>query len=173
VTSSSRAFLRRSFFNGRGRDYEIFVYDADGRLARIIRRDLVGALAEEVQPLLFAFVDSFAAAQGFPPEVVTEFREDYLERPRPERLPVFTDLVVDAMGHLWVERYRPRYGNIDPLWETGPREWDVFDSGGRWIGTVLVPDRVRVREIGRDYVLGVWRDELGVEFVRTYEMDRL
>ena len=27
-------------------------------------------------------------------------------------------------------------------------------------------------EIGEDYVLGLWRDELGVEYVRMYGLER-
>jgi hypothetical protein len=46
--------------------------------------------------------------------------------------------------------------------------WSVFDSEGRFLGTVETPTGGRVQQIGGDFVLGVWRDELDVEYVRLY-----
>jgi hypothetical protein len=51
-----------------------------------------------------------------------------------------------------------------------PPRWIVFDSDGRWLGAVEVPPNGRVSEIGADYVLGVWRDELDVERVQMFEL---
>jgi hypothetical protein len=36
------------------------------------------------------------------------------------------------------------------------------------LGSVLMPKGLQLFEIGEDYVLGLWRDELGVQFVRRY-----
>ena len=36
--------------------------------------------------------------------------------------------------------------------------------------TVVRPPGFRPHDIGADYVLGVWRDELGIEFVRMYDL---
>jgi len=44
----------------------------------------------------------------------------------------------------------------------------VFDPGGRWLGEMTLPEGFRVFEIGKDYALGVYRDELGIEHVRMY-----
>lgn len=83
--------------------------------------------------------------------------------PIPDRLPAYGDeMQVDAGGNLWVERYRLP-------WES-ERWWDVFDPEGRWLGAVRTPDRVRVLEIGRDYLLGRHLDELRVERVRLYRL---
>ena len=84
------------------------------------------------------------------------------DAPLPRYLPVYQDLLVDGTGRIWVERYRAPG-------ETTP-EWDVFDVDGIWLGKVETPHRFRVMEIGDDYLAGVFRDELDVEYVRVYEL---
>ena len=51
----------------------------------------------------------------------------------------------------------------------GPR-WTVFDPRGRMLGTIETPGSGRVTEIGEDYLLGIWTDELDVEQVRMYRL---
>ena len=38
------------------------------------------------------------------------------------------------------------------------------------MGTVEMPTEFQPFEIGENYVLGVWTDDLGVEYVQTYAM---
>ncbi len=86
-------------------------------------------------------------------------REDGLE-PIPERYAAFDRVVVDRLDHLWVHRLYP--GDT----------WDVFDPSGQWVTTLALPEDFMVHDIGEDYVLGVWRDELRVQNVRMYSLDR-
>lgn len=79
------------------------------------------------------------------------------ETPFPDRMPAYARLPVDALGHLWAERYRPP-------WEEGS-SWCVFDGRGVWLGELPAPSGLRIFEIGADYVLGLERDEVGVPFV--------
>ena len=53
-----------------------------------------------------------------------------------------------------------------------PRRWSVFDREGRWLGSVETPAGLSVREIGEDYLLGTWKDDVGVEHVRVHRLDR-
>jgi hypothetical protein len=48
--------------------------------------------------------------------------------------------------------------------------WTVFDREHRMLGTVTTPPRFIVSWIGEDLVLGIWRDEFDVEYVRGYEL---
>ena len=48
--------------------------------------------------------------------------------------------------------------------------WSVFESSGAWLGDVVVPSRLQVLEVGVDYVLGIWHDELDEESVRVYSL---
>ncbi len=49
--------------------------------------------------------------------------------------------------------------------------WDG-DTDGIYLGTVKLPHDLRQVEIGPDYVLGVATDELGIEQVRLFGLDR-
>jgi hypothetical protein len=79
-------------------------------------------------------------------------------------LPGFTDLHYDNEGFIWANAY------VSP-WETGSSAM-VFSVAGELLGSVILPERFTIHEIGVDYVLGVWRDDLDVEFIRMYELDR-
>ena len=46
----------------------------------------------------------------------------------------------------------------------------MFDSEGCMLGRVVVPKNGRITEIGSDYLMGVWRTELGVEQVKMYRI---
>lgn len=53
-----------------------------------------------------------------------------------------------------------------------PQTWGVFDPCGAWLGTVEVPHNLDIQGIGLDYVLGVVTDDLGVERVEMYRLQR-
>ena len=50
--------------------------------------------------------------------------------------------------------------------------WSVFDPEGRLVGSLDMPDGVEVLEIGENYLLGLYRDEFEVEYVRAYGLTR-
>jgi hypothetical protein len=86
------------------------------------------------------------------------------EMPFPATFPAFADLMADPDGNLWVLDYsRPGEER---------RHWTVFSPEGRALGMVETPAGLRILEIGRDYVLGVWQDDLDVEHVRMHRLDR-
>lgn len=78
----------------------------------------------------------------------------------PDSLPAHGRVLFDALGNLWVESYRLRGQGSVP--------WQVFDEGGSLLGSVLVPERFHLFEVGGDYVLGKWWDELDVEHVQLF-----
>jgi hypothetical protein len=45
-----------------------------------------------------------------------------------------------------------------------------LDPDGRWLGEITFPERFVLTDVGFDYVLGWWRDDLGVESVRLYDL---
>ena len=87
-----------------------------------------------------------------------------------DTLPAFTGLVASTDDHLWVRLPRA----LSELERTPERmstnQWSVFDPDGRWLGTVGTPLQLDVRIIGPDYVLGVWKDDLDVEYVRLHKL---
>ncbi|HET9948443.1 MAG TPA: hypothetical protein VFQ22_05955 [Longimicrobiales bacterium] len=83
----------------------------------------------------------------------------------PPTVPPASQLLVDAEGDLWARHY----------WtfsSAGPETWSVFSRDGYLLGTVETPERLQARQIGRDFLLGIWTDDLDVRFVRKYALER-
>ena len=91
-------------------------------------------------------------------------REGYKQIPPPERTPEFAALKVDDAGDLWVRRY-------GPPWDPSP-DWDVYDANGAPRAHVRLPARFDPMHIGRDFVLGVRKDDLDVEHIELYRLTR-
>lgn len=140
--------------------YEVRAYSPDGTLERVIRR--IGPL-----PVVRAgHLDSarerrLAWAEGRGRRQQTARALAAL--PTPATFPAYERLAVDVDGRLWVARYR-RPGDTTVA-------WDVFDRGGRLLGAVEMPARLRPLEIGSDYVLGVRSDALDVQRVVLYDVE--
>jgi hypothetical protein len=92
--------------------------------------------------------------------------EDFLSQiPWPETVPAVSRLIVDSDGCLWVRPYR-----IWPAPPGGP--WIVFAPDGRRLGTIEIPDPFELGAITFDRIYGVWTDDLDVETVRVFALDR-
>ena len=92
-----------------------------------------------------------------------------------ETHPAHHGFLVDRSGYLWVLRYNPRRfdnGRIPPPIFDETSSWDIFDPQGIWLGLVHTPPRFVLYEVGEDYLLGMWRDELEVEYVQMYGLVR-
>ena len=150
--------------------YEIKAYAADGSLARIVRRDHQARTPTEAD--------------------LERFKADYLDRitdadfrqkmivvldalPLPSSFPAFTPIErdelgieVDALDYLWVREYRlPGDQDDHPL-------WTVFDPDGIVQGFIETPRGLVIYEIGEDYILGKVFDELWVEYVQMWPLNR-
>lgn len=117
------------------------------------------------------------------PDVRAKLRAEDDRFSVPDSLSIARDQYVDVLGFMWVLR-APAGDDKGVLIEVaGPdgspmgtmRSYsglhDVFRPDGRYLGTVMMPRLDKV-EIGTDYVLGVMRDDLGVEFVKMFDLDR-
>lgn len=152
---------RAHLFLGSGDEPEVTVHRPSGELARVIRwsaaRRPVGAVEIE------RFKADFAARWADSSQ--REFWNGWLrDVPFPDALPTFGQLLVDRMGHLWVREYHPP-------WEEATR-WSVFSPEGEWLSDVEVPAGLTITDVGADYVLGRWSDELDVQYVRMYALRR-
>ena len=56
-------------------------------------------------------------------------------------------------------------------WEVNAR-WLTFAPDGKLVGRFQLPDRMQVMEIGADYLLGLYRDDMEVEYLRLYDLTR-
>ncbi|MFC1575438.1 hypothetical protein ACFL5A_02165 [Gemmatimonadota bacterium] len=86
-----------------------------------------------------------------------------------DSVPAFETLVVGPIGTIWVKRIKPPLellpGELRLFPENPERTWDVFDSAGRYLGLVTLPDRFDPMVFRADRVFGRWRDELDVPYV--------
>ena len=82
--------------------------------------------------------------------------------PPPYRTPI-RRLLTDRTDLVWVE--------LD-VGQPERHEWLVTDTVGTVRARVTTPDAVNLLEIGEDYVIGLWRDTLGVEYVQMHRLER-
>ncbi len=151
----------RHLFLASGDRWEVRGFSPDGTLERIIRWDRPPLPVTTADVVLLTEEE---VAEAGDPARAREIRDELEEMPVPEFMPAFAGLVADAHGYLWVERSRP------PA-DTTPR-FDILDPEGRVVGWVSLPEALELLEIGPDYLLGLHRDELGVEYLRMYELTR-
>lgn len=142
--------------------WEIRDFDVNGRLRTLIRRE------EPRRELTEELVDRSKelTMRGAPADPATrrEWERTVEEAPYPDSIPALRRMRVDRDGMLWVQAY-------DAPGDTA-LVWSVFDAQGQWLSDVQLPLELELHEIGTDYVLGVVRDELGVERVRMLSLDR-
>ncbi len=167
MAASSRAFGRSpvatasadAFYFGSSDSYEIARYDGNGQLQRLIRRthERLDVTPEDIESWI---EERLADADD---ENQRAFWEKlYADMPFPETMPAYERLIVDDEGSLWVEEYR-RPTDEQP-------RWTVFDAEGVMLGEVETPPEFQVFQIGSDFVLGRWTDDLDVEHVQLYKL---
>jgi hypothetical protein len=139
--------------------FEIFIHNAEGKVARVIR--------------VAAPPDTIPSSEKRDAETVrmSEFgpdgRRDMRIKPGavvwPETYPAFQSIIVDEVGNLWVRRYpRPGAGVS--------ASWVVIDSAGTLVGQVKVPVVSSLLEIGERHMIGRVLDTLGVESIKVYRI---
>lgn len=141
-----------------GRTSEISEYGLDGDLRRIFR--LAGPGRPVTEEIVEGALD-LATSDGRSREL---WERIFSQIPIPDTLPWFNSLQVDEEGWLWAEVYE---------WKPAqPVEWILFDPAGRARGSIKTPPGLEVHRIGEDFVLGVWKDDLDVEYVKRYRLRR-
>jgi hypothetical protein len=141
--------------------YSLDVYRRDGAREAVIR---LAVEPQEVRPGDYEFLRDEAMAS-----VRSDFQrqtegESWDAMPRHETFPAFHSLMADDSGNLWVRDY---------LVPSDDRSlWTVFDREGTALGKVETPAGLQIFEIGDDYVLGVWEDELEVEWLRLHALEK-
>lgn len=153
---------RYFFFSDQAR-YEIEVYKDSGALVRLIRleQEPVAVTAEDGERYIQDMVDQ---AGGGDPSQASAIRALLGDIPLPETFPPHGELRGDYADGLWVQDFqRPGAEN---------RAWNVVDDTGALVGRVTLPERFNPLQIEADYILGLGWDEMGVEYVRLYDLSR-
>ena len=150
---------------GMPNSYEIRKLDRRGVVVSILRKTFERVLTKR------AHVDSAIGAwQRWMSRVNNRFVASQLAMlagtPAAEMLPSFGPQAfrVTANGGLWVPRFAAAFDHLGM--------WDVFGPDGIFLGSMTLPERFRPIDVGVDYVIGLWTNADGVEYVRVYGLDR-
>lgn len=149
---------REGYCHTTGETFSLRCYDLDGVPHRIIDLDY------ELIPTTEAMVEKhFEEQWRNAPEnrrrAIMRLRQ---ELPIPDHLPAIASASVDAAGNFWLQEY-PDIGA--PVTHA---LWRIFSPNGRLISQIEMPRRFAPFEIGVDFVIGAWRDDLDVEYVGVY-----
>lgn len=147
------------FYAGSQDDNEIGYYDLRGRLVSLLRWPGADRVVTEADVEAYRNYYLDRADDENDRRRTGEWLQ---EQTYPERFPAHGDLIVDSEGYLWVEEFHPDW--------VEHRFWVVFDDELRMLGTVRMPGRFVVQQIGSDFVLGYSWDELEVEYIVLYRL---
>lgn len=157
-------------YAGFGATWDIGVWDQSGELVRRVQRDWVPVQITSSQRQ--AYGRSLTEQGEGDPRLEEAYRQLAEEMIYPSSFPAFDRIVPDGSGRLWVQRPQ-----VEPPWSEAidynpvrphPSHWDLFDPDGAWLGTLTVPARFRVMDVGVDYVAGVAKDDLDVEKIQVW-----
>jgi len=154
-------------------DRSIEVYDTSGDLARVLRIDV--PRVEVDSRTMDAWIEDFIedAAEGSD-DIGESLRRSFEDTPTPDSIPLIRSLVTDTDGNVCAERYPEAFGGPPVFWCFSPdglllRVIALREAPSRG----LHPFHDAQLEIGEDFVLGVWEDELGREYVRRYPLSQV
>ena len=156
ATHAGRIFL------GDAVDMQVEEVTADGGLARILR---IPGYPLELSADVFER-EREARLPDDPAEVRPMTLEFFEDMPVPDRRPAYADVKVDPTGAIWLRPF------LAPSEGDGPETWQVLGPDGAWLGGAEIPADFSVMQIGMDFVLGVYRDELDVEHPRMLGLNR-
>lgn len=126
--------------------------------------DTVLVVARSVAPMAVTAAERDSAVARLRAQYRYAAGHDPRELPSiPAYKPPIDGLIADEAGDLWVARPRAP--------DAATSDWDVFEPGGRFLGTIRLPS-MRVLYIGRRHIAGVLQDSLGVEQVEVLPLDR-
>ncbi len=150
-----------AFWLGTGDAWEVRGYTLDAELVRIVRfvrpqPRVTDALRNAYLAEQLADVDDAGEAR--------QLRERHAAMPSPELVPPYEHFAVDAVEHLWIGEYL--------LPDQVARTYTIVDPEGRATGRLTMPERTLPLDIGTDYVLGLTRDELDVERLTLWRLER-
>lgn len=101
---------------------------------------------------------------GLLAETRTRVRNALRALPLPDGSPAYRYVSVDDAGHAWIREF--------PVEAALAGRWTVVDPGGRVVAVVETPRSFEPHHIGEEFVLGRWRDESDVNFIRFYALER-
>ncbi len=158
-----------AIWHGMNNEYRIGLYE-NATLTRVITKPFERPpLTEGDRDAMLTAIRGFMENAGSPPQLwpairqgitFTEFYPAYAQfRSGPNG-----SLLVQHLLRL-VELSEDELEDINPQVGFGSPNWDVFDSQGRLLGVLRMPDRFQPTRFVANSIYGVWRDDLDVQYV--------
>jgi len=172
-------------FRTQGEEYRIDVFNLNGALVRrITRSHSPRAISQELLEDFETRVRGHYRTLGGGPrrdEEMERIIETRVSLIRVDHLPPTGRLLVGPAGTCWVERrdldespglreFERSFGRVTD--EPKPTTWEVFESSGAYSASVQLPEAFEPHVVSENSVLGVLRDELDVEYVVRFVIDR-
>lgn len=146
---------------GTGEGDSLLVVSLRDRARRVVR------IIRPVRRLTSEHISEFVAdqlARRVGRADTASLRQFYSALEYPATLPPYRRIILDAADRLWVEDYAlPGAKTV---------RWTILDREGRVLATLSCPSNFEFAEVGMNSVRGVWRDELGVQWIREYDIER-
>lgn len=143
--------------------------------AGALEREITWAHEPSVSPeAAFARVVDEAVARAGPDEAA-ETRRRLEAFPIRDAVSAFWHFIVDDEGFVWVRPFEPAEHSLvlGGLRRAGPGgNWAIFSPGGKRVASVDAPEHLELRAVTSDAVVGVRRNDLGVEFVEVHSLVR-
>jgi hypothetical protein len=158
--SSEFAVLGDRFYVAPTENFEIQVYNSAGQLEMLVRKkhENLDVRRADITHMRDQMLERFEDD----PDRRVAIERTLDAMPMHSTMPAISSMRVDDSGNIWIQTYsRPGDEN---------RDWWVFSISGRLLGSVQAPANFRLLQIGEDFVLGRWRDDLDVEHVQLYQL---
>jgi len=145
---------------------ELAFFNEEGEPVRLARRTDLDPrpLSTDLRQEYLSHAIRRARERGFPEQPAAEGAEGLLEVIPEEKLVApFDRMLTDPVSErLWLRDYVFE-------WNVGEAQhWTVHDTAGQVLGRVRTPPGLEVMQVAPNHVVGVERDEMGVEYVVAY-----
>jgi hypothetical protein len=140
--------------------FSIRQYGPGGELVRLIRSEQPRTLVDPAER-----EEMFARLPRNGRGSLAQYQQQAIAAmPRYDTLPAFSDLRLDGGLNLWVREASGFSAQV--------ARWQVFGPDGLFVARVELPVGIEILEIGEDYLLGNVRDDLGVQRIRLYALEK-
>ncbi len=167
-----------SIYYGMNDQYRVLVNDPDGNLVRVITRDIEQKPVEESDKnaIISAIREQYAQI-GVPPAQLEGLIQGIGFA---DFFPAFGLIFLGPGETLWAQRIRSSKDMAEGSEEgfefdaqdIGSPEWEVFDSEGRYLGVVELPEGFQPVNVEGELLYGIWRDELDVQYIMRLKVNR-
>jgi hypothetical protein len=160
-------------FMGNADQFEIVVFDVSRAAGALALPERLIRLTAPNRPVDQSVLDSYMALRLSQAQNAADsnaVRQDTKTLIARRSLPAYEELRADALGNIWAAHTRLRTMAGVPEDRSEERVWTVFDSSGALVGEATTPPGLGLAQIGADWLIGVWKDGDGVEYVRLYSI---